>query len=337
MNFDVTYPVNVNILDLPANDIVWDPVAKRIYASMPSSFGTNGNSIAVINPATGNVSAYHFVGSEPTKLALSADSAYLYVGLNGNGSIQRVALPTFTLDINVSLGSSQYGGLNVASDLKVSPGDPHTFAVTLGTAGCCGGGPLEFFTDTTQLANSVTYPTINDLAFADANTLYGYSNGTVSQIAVNSSGGTLSQQWNGLVSGDDIVYDSGLVYGSSGEVLNPVTGTLVGSYDVGAGCCGSNEQLLTQSAINRVYAVGTTPFFNGFGITSYNLSKFTPIAVANLSQLSGSAQPSFIRWGTSGLAFILQSGCCSSSSTQVILVQSPKLVPAVPKPANPAN
>jgi hypothetical protein len=106
VSLDVTYPVTMTILDLPANDLVWDPFAQLIYASLPSSYGVNGNSIAVINPTTGVVTAYHYAGSEPTKLALSADGKYLYVGLNGDGSVQRMVLPNFTLDINVSLGTT---------------------------------------------------------------------------------------------------------------------------------------------------------------------------------------------------------------------------------------
>ena len=77
ISFDLTYPVTVTILDLPANDIVLDPFAERIYASMPSSYGANGNSIAVINPSTVAVTGFFYAGSEPTKLALDSTSKFL--------------------------------------------------------------------------------------------------------------------------------------------------------------------------------------------------------------------------------------------------------------------
>jgi trimeric autotransporter adhesin len=322
-NFNVTYPAKVTVLDIPANGLVWDPYAQSIYASLPSSYGSQGNSIAVINPFTGKVSGYHFAGSEPNQLALSSDSKYLYVGLNGNGSVQRLILPTFTPDIDVNLGSSQFGGLNTALSLQVSPGDSHTFAVAEGSSGCCGGTGLYFYKDATQLPDFVTYPTFTDIVFASTSTLYGYYSSTVGDVAVNSSGGILGQQWNGLVQGNTIQYDAGLIYGSNGQVLNPATGLLVGSYDVlGGSCCGSSDSLLPDSAINRVFAVGNTPFFSSFGVTSYDLSKFTPVAVTNLSQLSGGTEVSFLRWGNNGLAFVLQGGCCGSPSSQVVLLQS---------------
>jgi hypothetical protein len=324
-NFNVTYPAKVSVLDIPANSLVWDPYAQRIYASLPSSYGPKGNTVAVINPSTAKVTGYEYAGSEPNQLALSSDSKYLYVGLNGNGSIQRLILPKFTPDIDVSLGSN--GGINTAVSLAVSPGDSHTVAVAEGSAGCCGGTGLYFYKDSTLLPDSVTYPTFNDVIFANATTLYGYYNGTVGDVAVNSSGGILGQQWNGLVQGNSIQYDAGLIYGANGQVLNPSTGLLIGTYDVGGNCCNGSGSLLPHSALDRVFAVGTTPFFSQYGITSYDLAKFTPVAVADLSQLSGGSSLSFLRWGNSGLAFLLQSStCCGNTVSQVVLVESPGML-----------
>lgn len=326
LNFDVTYPALVRILNLPANDLVWDPVAQKIYASLPSSFGTYGNSIAVINPANGSITGLHFVGSEPNQLAISADSAYLYVGLNGNGSVQRMILPSFTPDINVSLGASDFGSLNIASALAVSPGDSHTFAVATGNSGCCdSGGPLEFFTDATQLPDSITYPTVSSVQFVNSSTLYGYSNSVLIEVAVNSSGGTLTTQWNDLLTGSgNITYAAGLIYDDSGQVFNPATGEPVGDYDVSGNGYDNIIGLLPEPTINSTFAVGTTPFFDSFGVTSYNLARFTPNAVINLSEFYGDTiSPStFINWGTGGLAFVVSGGCCDPQYSQTILVQS---------------
>jgi hypothetical protein len=126
--FNVTFPAIIRVLNLPANDLAWDPFARRIYASVPSSAGTQGNSIAVINPFTGTIDASHFAGSEPGKLALSDNGQFLYAGLNGAGSVQRLVLPCFQHHIEVSLGSNFFSA-NTAFDMKVVPGQPHTFAV----------------------------------------------------------------------------------------------------------------------------------------------------------------------------------------------------------------
>ena len=323
-NFNVTFPATVHVLDLPANDLVWDPYTRNIYASLPSSFGTNGNTIAVINPSNGSLSSYNFAGSEPTALALSQDAKYLYVGLNGSGSVQRFVLPGFTPDININLGSSPFGGLNTAGELQVSPGDSHTFAVSLG-GGCCG-GPLEFFKDSTLLPNSIQNPQISSFQFASASTLYGYAQNVVSQVTVDANGGTVSNQWNLITGSSGIQYDAGLIYGESGQVLNPQTGQLVGVYDVGGNFNGNNY-LIPESVVNRTFVFGTTPFSSSLAITSYDLSHFVPLAVLDLSQLSANATPHYIRWGSNGLAFVTQTGCCGNGNYQLATAQSSMMLP----------
>ena len=337
--FNVTYPVNLTVLDLPANDLVWDPFAQLIYASVPSSYGTNGNSVAVINPTTGTVTGYYFAGSEPTKLAIDSTSKYLYVSLNGVGSIQRLDLPAFTPDIQISLGSTTNGPI-LADAIAVSPTNSQTIAVAVNTA-CCGpGGPIEFFNGTTRLANSVTTANANQFAFASGTTLYGYEPNILSAITVSSTGGTLATQWTNMVMGNTFQYSGGLIFGGNGQEFNPATGLLLGTFDVGPVCCSSSPEVLPNSALNRAFALGQTPFFGSFSITSYNLTQFTPLAVASLAELSTSynsiSTSKFIQWGTNGLAFILNNGCCGSTTTQVVLLQSPSLLLTASKTRSPS-
>ena len=60
------------------------------------------------------------------------------------------------------------------------------------------------------------------------------------------------------------------------------------------------------------------------------ISQFTPVAVANLSELgpqyNSATVSKFMQWSTNGMAFILTSGCCGTTSSQVVLVQSPTLM-----------
>jgi hypothetical protein len=340
-NFNVTYPVTVTILDLPANDLVWDPFAQLIYASLPSSFGANGNSIAVINPSTGAVTKYNYSGSEPTKLALDSTSKYLYVGLNGNDSIQRLDLPGFTPDIEIPLGTST--SPLIANAIAVSPTNSQTIAVALGASECCASAALQFFTGSTKLASSVASVNPTQLVFASGTTLYGYSSDNLSQITVSTTGGTLAQQWGGIVDGNTFDYSGGLIFGGNGQEFNPTTGLLLGTFDVTASsccCCTGGIEVLPNSTINRAFALGQTPFFSNFGITSYNLAEFTPLAVADLSELAASnynvSTSKFIQWGPNGLAFILNTGCCGTITSQIVLLQSPTLLLTATKAATPA-
>jgi hypothetical protein len=151
----------------------------------------------------------------------------------------------------------------------------------------------------------------------------------------------LGQTWTDVVNGSAISYSGGLIFGGNGQEFNPSTGLLLGTFDTGNNsCCNNNgPQILSNSAINRAFVLGQTPFFSSLGITSYNLTQFTPKAVADLSELSpqfnSSTVSKFIQWSTNGMAFILSGGCCGNISSQVVLVQSPTLMLTVTKTASP--
>src|SRR5690242_4126534 len=72
---------SVRVFPVTVKDVVFDRNTAKFYASVPSTGGAMGNSIAKIDPATGQVENSVFVGSEPGKLALSDDGHTLYVSL----------------------------------------------------------------------------------------------------------------------------------------------------------------------------------------------------------------------------------------------------------------
>src|SRR5829696_3438029 len=57
-------------IPLTTNDLVYSSATGKIYASVPSSVGSGGNSIVTIDPATGTVNGSTFIGSEPTHLTI---------------------------------------------------------------------------------------------------------------------------------------------------------------------------------------------------------------------------------------------------------------------------
>ncbi len=67
----------VNVLNITTNDLVYDSNTDRIYASIPSANGSNGNSIGIINPNTITLENTVNMGSEPTVLAISDNGQYI--------------------------------------------------------------------------------------------------------------------------------------------------------------------------------------------------------------------------------------------------------------------
>src|SRR5689334_2982925 len=80
---------SIRQISLATNDLVYNKADQMLYASVPSSVGSGGNSITPINPVTGAIGNSVFIGSEPNKLALSDDGKTLYTSLNGASAIRR--------------------------------------------------------------------------------------------------------------------------------------------------------------------------------------------------------------------------------------------------------
>jgi hypothetical protein len=122
------------VLDLQLNDICYSAANDRLYGAMPGD-RAEGNSIAVIHPATGAVEQYIPIGSEPSVVRVSANGRYLYVALYGSPLIQRYDLLSSTLDTPISLEEffdPPYDNHYpiYAGDIQPLPGDGTSIAVS---------------------------------------------------------------------------------------------------------------------------------------------------------------------------------------------------------------
>jgi len=113
------------------NSLVYDSTRNVYYASVPGSVIGAGNSIAIIDPATGQVTHSAPIGSEPNRLALAADGSVLYVGLDGANEVARFALPAMTPLGRTHLIADSFFGRTRAESIAVSPADSSVAAVAL--------------------------------------------------------------------------------------------------------------------------------------------------------------------------------------------------------------
>lgn len=119
------------IIPLPTNDILFAPIQKRIYASVPSSIFNYGNSICCINPDLGTIEKSIWVGSEPDKIAISSDEKYLYVSFSQIPQIKKINLITNKIEQEVFFTNEEsssvvgYG----ANDIAVMPNRANTYVV----------------------------------------------------------------------------------------------------------------------------------------------------------------------------------------------------------------
>ena len=285
--------------------IVWDQFSKRIYTSVPAT-APDGNTIKSVDPITGAVGAGVFVGSQPGKLAIADDGQFIYVALNGAAAIRRYDVASQSASIQFSLGNG-FWGPNYPEDIDTVPGSPHKVAVTkkqLGISPRWSG--TSIYTDGVETGPGAFGNVI--AVNASGNEMYGYNNETsgfeFSKLAVG-PGGT-SGSSGGLISGYgiDIEANGGLVFATSGRVVDPATMTLAATYPA-AGLVESD------STIDRTF------FLSGGGgnytLFAYTRSTYSFVGSLNIFGVTGGPL-NLIRWGTYGLAF--------STANEIMLIRA---------------
>ena len=290
-------------LQLATNDLIFDPGTQKVYASTPGSLAGLGNSLAPINPANGVVSQPVFVGMDPTELAISTNNQYLYVGLDGVSAVRRFDLQSQTPGLQFSLGVSSSHGPLYVNDIEVQPGNPSVVAVSLKNKGFFPNFEgVAVFDEGVKRANATPDHTgSNAIEFsASPSLLYGLDTGSTAgglqKLNVDASGVSVSSEIRNLISGaGDFEFQNGLIYANNGQVVDPETQTILGSFPI-AGL------MATDIAANRVYFIDWSPLSPTVTIYAFDSTTFLPVAFLIIPNVSG-RPGSLIRCGTNTLAF----------------------------------
>lgn len=313
----------VEALAQPANDLLFDPIHQVFFVAVPGSSAVHGNTVTALD-LSGKAISSQFAGSEPQVLALAVDSSFIYVGNKASANVQRVALPAMTSDVSYSVGNDPlFGGAFFPLDIEVAPGAPHTAAVTSGGGGFpAARGGLTIFDDTTPRSiqasgQSNFFDTVQ--WGSDASTLLAATNSTSSfdffTLAVNVAGVTVSHDFPGTFNTAPrrIHFEpsQNLVYADNGQIINPATGTVTGSFFTPAFF--NATLMVTDVAANRAYFVTQSIFGPGPAtLQSFNLTTLALVDSTTINNVNGSIGR-LIRWGQNGLAF-------NTSGGQVFLV-----------------
>lgn len=306
---------NIRQMPLLTNDLVYHATTNRIYASVPSAAGRPyGNSIVAIDPARGEVLAWVYAGSEPGKMALSADGQQLYVTLDGAAAIKRIELGSFTAGTQITLGKNAQDGPLYAQNLAVVPSQPQTLVVARGVN--TNNGELVVFDQQTPRAQTVFSSNggLRVLVAPEGNRVFAFETGSssdpgLSRLTLDNNGLTVAQRVSGLLpNGDDFRLLRGKLFSTSGRVINTEPLAAAGTLgDFGAG-----NAITADETANRIYLLtggGGTRTLRAFEANS--LAQLGSLDVTGINGTSSS----LIRWGTNGLAF-------RTSTGQVFLVQT---------------
>lgn len=228
------------VVDLPTNSIAFSTQTGRLYGSVPSTAGLPyGNRVVEIHPATGVIGDSVFLGSEPTVIAVSPDSAVAYVGLDGSAAVRRVNLATMTAGLQFSLGSDGHLGPHYAEEIAVQPGAPDTVAVSRRNQGFSPRhmGVAIFDSGIQRPTATPGHTGSNAIVFGgQPQTLLGYNNETTDfglrEMQISPSGVAVTRVVQNVISGFGvrIIYSNNYVYSSSGRAVDASTLQLQGTY-----------------------------------------------------------------------------------------------------------
>lgn len=275
--------------------ISYDRHSNRIYASMPSSAGALGNTIAVVNPETAQVENSVYVGSEPGRSVLSDDGQYLYVYLGGSSTMRRVVLASLTPDLNFPLAT---GGVLHPDDMEVVPGAPHLLVVTMYRPGI---SPRS--EGTAVFENGVRRQKIagwiNNHTCLDGSRIWLFNNetsekkGQPASITVNgieNVGPSTRLIWDGK-------HHGGLIYCGGGKVFDPVSQLILGTYP------GAEVGPVVDEAAGRVYYLNGTD--GNTRLAAYQKERFIPLDTVAIAGVTG--RPNcFSGYGQDGFIFRTQ-------------------------------
>ena len=296
--------LQVNTLNLTTNDLVYDLVTNKIYASIPSANGSNGNSIGVINPNTYLLENTIFIGSEPTVLAISDNGQYIYSGFSGSSTVRRFDVTTQTAGLQFSLGSDSSTGSYYVEDIEVMPNQPSTIAISRKNNGFSPRheGIVIYDNNVMRPTTTPDHTGSNRIEFTSQNSLIGYNNETtefgIRRLSVNSNGVSNVSVTQNVLSNFylDFIYKDNYMYSFDGKVIDVTTAPFViGQFSNASG------PVVYDSYYNRV-CFASYDFSGNITFKRFNPNTFLLFDSLPISQAFGSVK-SIITCGNGCYAF----------------------------------
>ncbi|HWG18483.1 MAG TPA: IPT/TIG domain-containing protein [Acidobacteriaceae bacterium] len=328
-------------IPLVSNSMVYNPVDGLLYASIPGSVGPPmGNSIVSVDPATGAIGTPIFVGSEPDKLALTADGRYLWVGLDGASSVRKVDLVAKTAGLQFSLPLTNKGIYAPPAGpqaLAALPGATDSVIVALSNGSLSNNVGLAIFDSGVARPNSSNTTTIYNnevLAIrtdATRQEIYAGGSGTYDTFNYNSTGlvklNALTNISTASTGEDEMQLLGGKIYTDFGPIYDAEAGALLGTLYL-TGTTAAQGATLADATLGKIFVLDTAPATGGVYASStqiqiFNLSNYTstgvtiPINVSSTSGYPANYPTRLTRWGANGLVLHTGTGIFSIQSNSV--------------------
>jgi hypothetical protein len=292
----------VRSLNLSISAMTGLPGSSRLVLALPPGAGNLGNSIAILNPNNGQIESSAFIGSQPTMLRTAADGSAAYAYLAGEYRIGRYNISSASRDLvftpDPTGGSTQYQLV----DMALGPDGGVTASFAGGWLATFDSGVLRPSVDKNTLGLGAFSGAPYQIALNPAGTIvYGYDNywsfQDFKREAVTPDGIHFLSGTTSLVGGE-MTSAGGLLFGASGNVVDPEKSRLVGRLAVPAG---GSVHVAPDLDAGRIYAI------SGGQLLVFDSSTYAmlgSLAVGNYN----SSPLDLVRYGPDGLAFRMADG-----------------------------
>lgn len=307
------------------NSMIYNPANGLFYLSVPSSAGAPyGNSVVPVDPATGALGTPIYVGSEPNKLAITADGKFLWVGLDGASAVRKVDLTANTAGLQFNLVPGSAGSSpGTAAALAALPGATDSVVVSSSANGYYSIN-IAIYDGGVARANPSSTSTYYNAAYALAvnstvGEVYAGAGSTYYVFTYSSTGLTLKKtatNGNYATSSpyDEFQIAGGVLYTDYGKAYDPEAGTLQGTF-YSSGSTVAQGPATADTTLGKVFVMdnGSGSYYATNQIQVFNTADYnqTSSAVIPISIPSSTGSPNYTqlspsrltRWGTNGLAF----------------------------------
>jgi hypothetical protein len=301
-------PTALNTLALSAADLVWEPISQRLVMSVTAPSPAVSNSLLRLDPVSGQFEAPIPVGPQPGKLAITDNGQSAYLGLDPSRTLVKVNLATSEVLTNNTMPGKLL-------EIELPPSNPNLVVslqednldAYLNGAELPLTGPLPW-----DGPSSLTRPNAAGRFFGYVGyRAIAYFTPTFYRMTVNNSGWVINDSFENLLSGAETTIEAanGLVFASSGTVLQPETLTIVTNL----------SDLAPNSLVRPDPASGLLTFLtpkNGrWWLRQYSHANYALVRELRVPGVTGTPK-SLVRWGADGLAFL-------TTSNQVHLLRPP--------------
>jgi hypothetical protein len=277
------------------------------------------------------------VGNDPNQIALSSDDQYLFVGADGDHTIQRIKCSTMAIEKSYTLPLDSVGaGRDMAAQIVPVPGSATKFVAVLWAQRSPSTDGVALFDDG-GLINHLpydypNYTEVNGGVFAsDPSVFYGMPFETFGAsffkvVTIDALGLHYTRPSPPYVgeanAGFRVFSDGTLLFTNNGQIYDPVTKSKVGSLALT-----STAYIAFDNSNGKVLAITgsdkSPSDYQATGLSFYNKSNYTVINKLYFDAVRTGFEPmDMVRWGTDGLAFVTGSDFQINARKYVIVLRT---------------